>query len=102
MTSSILAAFIYGLFTLLGGIMGYVKSRSKISLISGCFSGMLLLSGALAALKGNAWGLTLAMVVTALLIVVFLVRWLKTRKVMPAGLMVGLGGIALAVMIFGG
>lgn len=101
MTSSILAAFIYGFFTLLGGIMGYVKSRSQISLISGCFSGMLLLSGALAALRGNAWGLTMAMTVTALLVIVFIVRWFKTRKIMPAGLMVGLGIIAFGVMIIG-
>ncbi|WP_299415088.1 TMEM14 family protein [Acaryochloris sp. IP29b_bin.148] len=101
MTSSIVAAFLYGLFTLLGGIMGYIKSHSKISLISGCFSGILLLSGALAALRGNAWGLTMAMIVTALLVIVFIVRWFKTRKVMPAGLMVGLGGIALVVMVMG-
>lgn len=101
MTSSILAAFLYGIFTLLGGIMGYVKSRSQISLISGCFSGMLLLSGALAALKGNPWGLTLAMIVTALLVIVFIVRWLKTRKFMPAGMMVGVGVMTFIVMVIG-
>lgn len=101
MTPSILAAFLYGIFTLIGGIMGYVKSRSKISLISGCFSGTLLLSGALAALKGNTWGLTLAIIITTLLVIVFVVRWLKTRKVMPAGMMVGFGLLTLAVMIFG-
>lgn len=101
MTPSIIAALIYGIFALFGGIMGYTKSRSKISLISGCFSGILLLSGAIAALKGNAAGLTLAMIVTALLVIVFIVRWLKTRKVMPAGLMVALGAIALVVMLLG-
>jgi len=101
MTSSILAAFVYGLFTLLGGIMGFVKSRSQISLISGCFAGMLLLSGALAALRGNAWGLTMAMIVTAFLVIVFIGRWFKTRKVMPAGLMVGFGAIAFVVMVIG-
>ena len=81
--------------------MGYVKSRSQISLISGCFSGVLLLSGALAALRGNTWGLTMAMIVTALLVIVFIGRWFKTRKVMPAGLMVGLGVIAFVVMLMG-
>lgn len=101
MTPSILAAFIYGMFALLGGIMGYTKSRSKISLVSGCFSGVLLLSGAIAALRGNAAGLTLAMIVTLLLVIVFIGRWLKTRKVMPAGLMVGLGVITFVVMLLG-
>lgn len=101
MTPSILAAFLYGIFTLLGGIMGYVKSKSQISLISGCFSGMLLLSGALAALRGNPWGLTMALIVTAILVIVFIVRWFKTRKLMPAGLMVGLGTIAFLVMLTG-
>jgi len=101
MTPSILAAFLYGLFTLIGGIIGYTKSRSQVSLISGCFFGVLLLSGALAALKGNPWGLTLAMIITTLLVIVFILRWLKTRKVMPAGMMVGLGLLSLAVMLLG-
>ncbi|NJK41594.1 MAG: hypothetical protein HC934_10030 [Acaryochloridaceae cyanobacterium SU_2_1] len=99
MTSSILAAFIYGLFTLAGGIFGYLKSRSQISLVSGCLAGMLLLSGAGAAWRGSPWGLPLAMGVTGLLLVIFSLRWFKTGKLMPAGFMVGLGGIALAVMI---
>lgn len=101
MTPGILAAIIYGIFALFGGIMGYTKSRSKISLISGCFSGVLLLSGAIAALKGNAAGLTLAMIVTILLVIVFIIRWLKTRKIMPAGLMVGLGVVTFIVMLLG-
>ncbi|NJK30522.1 MAG: hypothetical protein HC851_07925 [Acaryochloris sp. RU_4_1] len=101
MTASILAAFLYGLLAFIGGIIGYLKSRSQISLISGCFSGMLLLSGALATLRGNPWGLKMAMIVTAILVIVFIIRGLKTRKVMPAGVMVGFGILALVVMAIG-
>jgi uncharacterized membrane protein (UPF0136 family) len=101
MTASILAALLYGLLALIGGIIGYLKSRSQISLISGCCSGMLLLSGAVATLKGNPWGLRMAMVVTTLLVIVFIIRWLKTRKLIPAAGMVGFGILALVVMVIG-
>ncbi|MDY7013531.1 MAG: TMEM14 family protein, partial [Cyanobacteriota bacterium] len=44
MNFSIIAAIAYGLLALFGGIMGYVKVKSKASLISGTISGVLLIS----------------------------------------------------------
>jgi uncharacterized membrane protein (UPF0136 family) len=49
-------------------------------------------------LNGVAWGLTLARILTLALILIFVQRWFKTRKWMPAGLMVGSGTLALALM----
>ncbi len=99
MTSGIIAALLYGLLNIAGGVMGYVKSKSKISLIMGCIFGALLVVGSIAAFQGQAVGLTLATVITGVLVVVFGIRWVKTKKVMPAGLMVGLGAIAFLTMV---
>lgn len=96
---SMIAAIAYGILVIVGGIMGYAQARSKASLISGIISGILLIFGGILQLQGQAWGLTLAIIVSAILVVVFTIRFVKTRKFMPAGLMTILGIIALAVMI---
>ncbi len=85
-------ALIYGILAIVGGITGYLKARSKPSLISGIVSGLLIIIGALQALRGIGSGLVLLKVVALLLVVVFIIRLVKTRKFMPAGLMI-IGGI---------
>lgn len=100
MDLGVVTALAYGALTLVGGIVGYLQAKSKMSLISGTISGLLLLAGAAVQLQGQAWGLLLAIAVSALLIVVFAIRLSKTRKFMPSGLMI-LGGIAaLALMSY--
>lgn len=99
MTLSVLVAIVYGAFAIAGGVMGYAKARSKPSLISGLFSGVLLLIGAIAQQQGNAWGWSLSLIVTLVLIVVFAIRFWKTRKFMPAGLMIFAGVATLIGML---
>jgi uncharacterized membrane protein (UPF0136 family) len=99
MTFGTIAAIAYALLAIVGGIMGYVQVQSKASLISGIGSGLVLLAGGIAQLQGLAWGLPLSLAVTALLIVVFIMRWFKTRKLMPAGLMIAAGIVALGGML---
>jgi uncharacterized membrane protein (UPF0136 family) len=99
MMSAVVATLFYGVLTLIGGILGYIKAKSKPSLISGVISGViLLLSGGLQ-LLGQTWALWLAIVVTAILVIVFVVRLIKTRKAMPAGIMIVFGIAALAIML---
>jgi uncharacterized membrane protein (UPF0136 family) len=100
MSLAIIAAIAYGLLALLGGAMGYAKVKSLPSLISGSISGTLLLIAAFMQFQGFALGLILAQVVTAALIVVFTLRLIKTRKFMPAGLMLVAGIISLGLMLF--
>ncbi|MGB3639918.1 MAG: TMEM14 family protein [Rivularia sp. (in: cyanobacteria)] len=95
---SIIAASLYGILSIIGGIIGYRIAGSKVSLISGTISGLLLLVAAYVQLQGQAWGLTFAVILTSILVVVFAVRLGKTRKFMPAGLMVFLGLAALIAM----
>ncbi len=93
------AAIAYGIMAIIGGIIGYVQAQSKASLISGSISGVLLIIAGVMQLQGQAWGLVLATVVTLVLVIVFAIRLVKTRKFMPAGLMSVLGLAALAIML---
>ncbi|HEY9662586.1 MAG TPA: TMEM14 family protein [Allocoleopsis sp.] len=95
MNLSVIAAIGYGVLALLGGVLGYAKVRSLPSLLSGLVSGGLLILSGILQLQGNDWGRILALIITIALIVVFAIRFWKTRKVMPAGLMGALGLVAL-------
>jgi len=99
MNLAILAVLLYGLLALVGGITGYAKAGSQASLISGSLSGVFLAIAAIAAWQGQAWGLGLAIAIAALLVAVFIVRLVKTRKLMPASLMIVAGLVTLALAL---
>ncbi|MEM8611493.1 MAG: TMEM14 family protein [Cyanobacteria bacterium P01_H01_bin.105] len=96
MSLGLIIALIYGILAAVGGIVGYLKVKSKPSLISGLISGLLLIVGALRAAQGIASGLWVVKIVTLVLIIVFIIRLIRTKKFMPAGLMV-IGGIATLI-----
>ncbi|MDQ2659889.1 MAG: hypothetical protein M3Y03_05665 [Verrucomicrobiota bacterium] len=90
---------IFGLLTIAGGILGYVRAGSAASIVAGSISGVLLLMAAFL-LPGNvAGGLILAGVVSLLLAGRFLPAFLKTHAVMPAGLMSILSVLGLVIAI---
>ncbi|MDZ8054441.1 MAG: TMEM14 family protein [Aulosira sp. ZfuVER01] len=99
MEISIIAALVYGILALIGGIMGYIQANSKVSLLSGVISGLLLIFASFLQLQGQAWGLLVAALVTAVLVVFFCLRLAKTRKFMPSGLMAIVGMVALVLML---
>lgn len=88
MNLGIAAALGYGTLTLIGGILGYVKAKSQASLISGLVSGSLLILAGIAQLMGQSWGLILAAAISGALVIVFILRLVKTRKFMPAGMLI--------------
>ena len=94
-----IVAIAYGVLAGVGGILGYTKVGSKMSLISGMVSGVLLILSGILMRTAMLNGLVLATVVTGVLLVVFAIRLAKTRKFMPAGLMVITGIGAIAVFI---
>ncbi len=99
--AGIIAAIAYGLLTLIGGTVGYVQARSVPSLVSGLVSGVLLLLCALLWMRGIPWAAGGAIAITLLLVIVFIVRYAKTRKPMPSLLMIGAGVTAAIVMLAG-
>lgn len=82
--------------------MGFVKAKSRASLIAGGISGVLLwlASGLLGAGQTTA-GAVLGGVVSLGLLGRFLPAYLKTKKAMPAGLMaaLGVGGVLGACLV---
>ncbi len=100
MELAVIVSIAYGIMAGLGGVLGYVKASSQTSLISGSLSGILLVISGIAQQQGATWGSPLAIGVTSILIVVFAIRFAKTRKLMPAGMMVIAGILALASLLF--
>jgi uncharacterized membrane protein (UPF0136 family) len=100
MNIGIAAAIGYGILTLVGGIAGYLKAKSQASLISGVVSGLLLIFAGTAQLMGQSWGLTLAAVISAVLVVVFILRLVKTKKFMPAGMLILASLASLGAIVY--
>ena len=78
---------IYGLLMAGGGCMGFIKAKSKASLIMGIVSGLLIFLGVYL-LEGNfKIGQFLVTFVSGILSVVFFMRLMKTRSLMPSGIL---------------
>ena len=78
----------YGLFVLIGGIIGCFVGKSTVSLISGVVFDVLITINAIKILKGNMKGLSLAMLQSFILGSFFIYRLNQTKSFMPAGLMI--------------
>ena len=91
---------VFGLLTIIGGIIGYASKGSMASIIAGSISGVLILLAAFL-LPGNATaGLILAGVISIALAGRFLPAFMKTGDFMPAGMMSILSviGIIMAIL----
>ena len=89
--------WIYGVIMILGGIMGFVKVGSKASLISGVGMGLALLASGYGVSRGSYDSLVVAEVIAALLLVLFAIRFAKTRRIMPVGMLAILSLAAVAI-----
>ena len=92
--------FIFGVLTIAGGIMGYVKANSTVSLIAGGISGLLLIVAGVLIGSGKVQaGLILGAVVSLALAGQFVPRFLSTHNFMPAGMMSILSVIGLILTV---
>ena len=90
---------IFGLLTIVGGVIGYVKAGSTVSIVAGAISGIALIVAAML-LPGNVvLGLAIAGLVSILLAGRFIPAFMKTGAMMPAGLMSLLSVIGVIVAI---
>jgi uncharacterized membrane protein (UPF0136 family) len=92
---------VFGALTLAAGILGYVRARSRPSLIAGGVSGvLLLLGGYLIGSTSTTGGLLLGLVQSAALAARFVPIFSKTRTLVPAGLMalLSVGGICVTLL----
>lgn len=93
-------AFFYGLMTLVGGVMDYVKAKSWISLVTGLISGGIIVLSAVIFSKGQMAGYYALMAVSLALTVFFGMKFAKSRAFMPAGLMLALSTLMLILAGF--
>ena len=96
MTGTTILLFIYGILLIGGGFMG-AKAGSKVSLIMGIASGLLVLLGVYLSKTSYQAGYGLICGVSGVLVIVFLMRLLKTGKLMPSGMLLILSAVALIV-----
>ena len=92
--------WIYIVLLLAGGLFGFLKAGSKISLITSAVASALLIIATIPTLLQPGARQILVQVILALLLVVFAIRLAKTRKFMPSGLMFVLTALALALRYF--
>lgn len=90
---------IFGILTIVGGIIGYASKGSTASIIAGSISGILLLLGAFLLPDHRVAGLAIALVVSLLLAGRFVPNFIQTGKAMPAGMMSILSVIGILTAI---
>jgi len=90
---------VFGILTIAGGIVGYVKAGSVASIVAGGITGVLLLAAAFLLPEYRIVGLATAGIVSLLLAAQFIPKFLRTGRVMPAGMMSILSVIGIIVAI---
>jgi uncharacterized membrane protein (UPF0136 family) len=89
-----LILWIYIVLLVIGGVIGFVKAKSKPSLIASSIFAVALALVNLRIVEVK----NLADILLSLLIVVFAMRYAKTKKFMPAGMMIILTVVTLVLM----
>lgn len=92
--------WIYIVLLLIGGLIGFLKAGSKVSLISAAVASAVLIVASIPSLFQPGAQKIIIETVLAALLVVFAVRLTKTKKFMPSGLMLVLTIACLALRHF--
>src|SRR5436189_6441476 len=90
---------LFGVLTIAGGVVGYVKADSVASIIAGSITGILLIVAAFLLPEHRAIGLATAFIISLLLAAQFAPKFLRTGIVMPAGMMSTLSVVGVIAAI---
>lgn len=90
---------VFGVLTIAGGIIGYVKAGSAISLVAGAITGILLVVAGWLLPQHRELGLALGLLTSAILAGQFIPRVFRTRRLVPAGVMSLLSVIGIIIAI---
>jgi len=90
---------LFGVLTIVGGVVGYIKAGSMASIIAGSITGVLLLVAGFVLPEHRAIGLATAFIISLLLAAQFVPKFIRTGRLMPAGMMSILSVIGIVVAI---
>jgi uncharacterized membrane protein (UPF0136 family) len=90
--------WIYIVLLLVGGLIGFIKAKSKVSLITSAVFAALLILTTLRNVFQPGFALGLANITLVVLLLVFTARLAKTKKFMPSGFILGATVAVLAVL----
>lgn len=92
---------VYALLMSAGGLAGFIKGKSKASLIAGIASAIMLGAAYFLTTTDMKTGLLSGVGVTTLLTFVFAMRLVKTKKFMPSGMLLILNSIEEIILLLG-
>src|SRR5205814_1673848 len=90
---------VFGVLTIAGGIIGYVKAGSVPSIVAGAIAGILLLAAAFLLPDHQVAGLAVGLITSLLLAGQFIPKFIRTGKAMPAGMMSILSVIGIIMVV---
>jgi uncharacterized membrane protein (UPF0136 family) len=90
--------WVYIVLLLVGGLIGFFKAKSKVSLITSAVFAAILILTTLRNVFQPGFALTLANITLVVLLLVFAVRLGKTKKFMPSGLILAATVAVLALL----
>ncbi len=103
MLSPLIAHVTLGIYAVLlgvGGMVGFARARSHVSLVTGLLAGLCAGMAMVVSAMGRKWGIPLGALLAMTLFVVFGYRYaIRNRKFMPSGMLAIVSMIVLAVMI---
>lgn len=91
----------FGILVSIGGIFGFLKAKSKASLIAGLVSGALLIFAYSVSNRNPKNGFLFGGIICSLLMIVFAIRVAKTKKFMPSGMLLILTSIEEVLLYLG-
>ena len=97
MTMTVIVVASYGLFSLAGGVIGYLKAKSTASLLAGSLCGVLLLLCAYGIGQASRAALAGSLLIALALGGRFLGTWRRCHRLMPDLLMVLFSAATLLV-----
>jgi uncharacterized membrane protein (UPF0136 family) len=90
--------WIYVVLLLAGGLFGFYKSHSKVSLITASVAAAVLVLTRVPGLFDHTLARSLDNIIMAALIIVFAIRLTKTKRFVPAGLLLCVTAVVLALI----
>lgn len=82
-----ISMLVFGILIVGGGVFGFLKAKSKASLIAGVVSGALMITAYSVSNRNVKQGLLFGAIICSVLAGVFVMRLAKTKKFMPSGML---------------